>query len=411
MRTPSSTPAALESILGARGFVACNSITRPTLRKWIAAKGYSSSMAAHMTSDDLARCYNDESDAHLRAAAAKWETVPDADGNTIPAADTTESAAFDAAIDFVPVPAPVPATAPVAPSAIGDQLAALIGQLTAKPSVDVGQVQALIDAALANHVFPTAPARVLEIRIPDRATTKIEGLHHHMVPTLIQALSLNFPIMLVGPAGSGKTTAASQACEALNLKFYIMGACDSKYDMLGFVDASGQYHTTPFREAFENGGTVCLDEVDAGDAGATLVMNAALANGHMAFPDKPAPVSRHPDFRVIACANTFGLGADRVYVGRNQLDAATLDRFFTIEWNYDTRLEMNLAGNDSWVMKVQRLRDAAVKVKARVVISPRASIMGAKALAAGMPESVVLDSLVWKGVASDVRARIEAAAH
>ena len=36
---------------------------------------------------------------------------------------------------------------------------------------------------------------------------------------------------------------------------------------------------------------------------------------------------KHEDFVAIGAANTFGAGADAQYVGRNALDAATLDRF------------------------------------------------------------------------------------
>jgi hypothetical protein len=37
------------------------------------------------------------------------------------------------------------------------------------------------------------------------------------------------------------------------------------------------------------------------------ILNSALSNGYMAFPDKQ--VARHKDFVAIATANTFGAGA------------------------------------------------------------------------------------------------------
>jgi hypothetical protein len=46
---------------------------------------------------------------------------------------------------------------------------------------------------------------------------------------------------------------------------------------------------------------------------------------------------------VCAAANTYGTGADALYVGRNQLDAATLDRFYVVEMDYDRKLEAKLA--------------------------------------------------------------------
>jgi cobaltochelatase CobS len=41
---------------------------------------------------------------------------------------------------------------------------------------------------------------------------------------------------------------------------------------------------------------------------------------------------------IVATANTFGTGADRVYVGSLQIDGATLDRFAFLEWPYDEGL-------------------------------------------------------------------------
>ena len=131
--------------------------------------------------------------------------------------------------------------------------------------------------------------------------------------------------MMVGPAGSGKTTAAHEAAKALGIPFYFTGAIDSAYKLTGFIDAQGRTVRTAFREAFEHGGVFLFDEMDSSMPAALLAFNAALANGHADFPD--GIIKRHPDFRAIAACNTFGGGANRQYVGRMQLDAASLDRF------------------------------------------------------------------------------------
>ena len=81
------------------------------------------------------------------------------------------------------------------------------------------------------------------------------------------------------------------------------------------------------------------------------MLNSALANGSCAFAD--GMVKRHEDFILIATANTFGNGANAQYVGRNQLDSATLDRFVTIEWGYDEELEMAIASDKEWCETVQ----------------------------------------------------------
>ena len=163
---------------------------------------------------------------------------------------------------------------------------------------------------------------------------------------------------------------------------------------------------TQFREAYEHGGVFLFDEVDASDPDALTAFNAALANGMGDFPD--GMVKRHKDFIAIAAGNTFGRGADRQYVGRNQLDAATLDRFQTFEVDYDEDLERQLAGNDDWTDYVQKVRRAIDTEKVRHIVSPRPSIAGAKLLAAGMERSKVEEACVWKGMDEQQRNRVKA---
>jgi cobaltochelatase CobS len=94
---------------------------------------------------------------------------------------------------------------------------------------------------------------------------------------------------------------------------------------------------------YENGGVFLLDEIDAADANAMVAINAALANRVMANPNGKVHV-RHDKCFILAAANTWGRGGDHQYVGRNQLDAATLDRFVlsTIGVEYDLELEVTL---------------------------------------------------------------------
>lgn len=212
--------------------------------------------------------------------------------------------------------------------------------------------------------------------------------------------------MLVGPAGSGKTTLAAQVAELMKLNFYMESRVTSEYKLIGFLDATGKVVRTQFREAYEKGGLFLFDEMDASDADALTAFNAALSNGMCAFPDKL--VKRHENFHAIAACNTFGRGADRQYVGRNQLDAATLDRFVVLEVDYDEQLEIEICGNAEWARRVQKVRHAIIVEKVRHIVSPRASIMGARMLAAGMDRAVVEEACIWKGLDASNRARVAA---
>lgn len=251
-----------------------------------------------------------------------------------------------------------------------------------------------------------APVKFIEITTP-AATVRLNAPLHYQTERVIQIISLNHAVMMVGPAGCGKTTIGEQASKALNLPFYITNVVNEEHQLTGFIDGYGKYHTTPFRLAFEHGGVWIADEIDAWDSNALLVANSALANGFGAFPDSEAPVRRHDDFRMVATANTFGTGADRVYVGRNELDAASLDRFAVIEINYDLDLERHFAGGETdWLLRVWDVREAVTEKKIRHVVSSRAIFMGTAALAAGIEWNDVEEIYLFKGMSANDRRKI-----
>ena len=252
------------------------------------------------------------------------------------------------------------------------------------------------------------PREVIVRVASDAGTRIVEGHKHKTLADALTIVACGIPCMMVGPAGSGKSTAGEQIAQALGLAFYLQPAASGTHEYLGYKDGNGMYHSTPFRQAFEHGGVFMGEEMDSGSADVPLVVNAGLANGFMAFPDRVEPVRKHVDFRMIANANTYGQGADRVYVGRTQLDGATIDRFAFLDWDYDEALEMRIAPNVAWTERVQRIRAAVVAERARIIVSPRASINGGKLLAQGMPRERVEELVVWKGVDSELRKRIVA---
>lgn len=233
--------------------------------------------------------------------------------------------------------------------------------------------------------------RVVEIKSPKKSK-KLDGIQHEQFTNLLTIVNSNQPVLMVGPAGTGKTYAAALVAEALDLKFYSIsvGSQTSKSDLQGYLDATHHYVRTQFREAYEHGGIFLLDEADAGNSNVLILLNAALSNGYMAFPDGMIKV--HDDFRMIATANTFGHGASRQYVGRNQLDAATLDRFVVLTWDIDARVEERMAGSQKqWLAVVRAVRKRVVdELELRVVVSPRATLRGATLLDAGMEFEDVL---------------------
>lgn len=248
-----------------------------------------------------------------------------------------------------------------------------------------------------------AAAEVEEIKFE-----KFDGKHEKfsVLLQLCKAHSAETPIniWMTGPAGSGKTKAAHQVAEALNQPFYFIGSISEPYSLLGYRDANGNYVRTLFREAYENGGVFLMDEIDGSSPNALLVFNAALANGHCAFPDKV--VTRHKDCIVIAAANTFGLGGTSDYVGRVKLDAATLSRFVWLDWGYDEKLERKLAGNDAWFNRVVEIRNKVKSLGLRILVTPRATYTGAALLKSGIPQSMVEEMVIKQGMTNEQWAQV-----
>jgi len=287
-----------------------------------------------------------------------------------------------------------------------------------KPGIDDGAADKAVDRAIgliARQFMTLVPAlveenlalasRVAAVKVGTMPEIKVD-VGHHKLEAVVQAVVAGVSPMLVGPAGSGKTTLAEQVAKVMHLNFYMASRVTSDFKLLGFVTANGAIVRTPFREAYEKGGIFLFDEVDASDPDALTAFNAALANGRCDFPD--AVVVAHKDFHAIAAGNTYGRGADRQYVGRNQLDAATLDRFTMIDIDYDESLELALAGNADWTRHVQSVRKAIVSTGVRHIVSPRASINGAKLLAAGWAQAEVEEAVVWKGLDDQNRSRVQA---
>jgi MoxR-like ATPases len=240
--------------------------------------------------------------------------------------------------------------------------------------------------ALAQQVRP------IEIITRDaEAPVKLEGVQHEKFELLLRIVGANLPVFMVGPAGTGKTLGAETVARSLGLDFYAIsvGSQTSKSDIFGYQDAQGNYHATAFRLAYENGGVFLLDEADAGNANVLVGLNASLSNGYVFFPDGKM-VQMHENFRMIATANTFGNGASRQYVGRNQLDAATLDRFTVLTWDIDDRIEEAIAAKAPnfgarWLRVVRAVREEAIdRLELRAVVSPRATLRGSTLLESGV---------------------------
>lgn len=270
-------------------------------------------------------------------------------------------------------------------------------------------VSDIIKAELSKINVP----KTIEVKNLETGTTQNLGLQHKDFEALLLRARMRKNVWLAGPAGGGKTHVCGAIAKAMGISFYpqSVGAQTTESKLVGFVAANGQYSETPLYKAYKFGGFYLLDEADAGNANILTVLNALLSSGHYTFPNGEL-VEKHPDFVCFAAANTFGRGADRLYVGRNQLDAATLDRFLVRDFDYDQDLERNLAlainpNASEWIDLVQRWRKSAWDKKERLVISPRASIHGAEMLLYGCSIDEAAQETIWKGAPQDIIRKIK----
>jgi hypothetical protein len=79
-----------------------------------------------------------------------------------------------------------------------------------------------------------------------------------------------------------------------------------------------------------------------------------------------------------------------------------VDRFITLDWQYDEDLERAIAQSDRWVDYVQNVRRIVQSSSGiKHVVSPRASIRGGRMLAQGIAHDIVIRATVRKGLSED----------
>lgn len=217
------------------------------------------------------------------------------------------------------------------------------------------KVERKLEAAAKEAVRAAAESRApILVRTPDKKVKVVKGILPPEFKRLVELASARIPIMMVGPAGCGKTYLAGKIAEALSLPFSDIscseGMSESVFNgKLLPIGKGGAFEHVPssFMIRYEKGGVQLLDELDAADANLTTYMNKAIANNSFTVEQRfqNPVVKKHPDFVLVAACNTFGSGADAMYVGRNQLDAATIDRFKIgmVTMDYSRDVESSIA--------------------------------------------------------------------
>lgn len=151
---------------------------------------------------------------------------------------------------------------------------------------------------------------------------------------------------ITGPTGSGKTSIVLETAARLNWPVTQV-TCHGSLEFLDlkgqFIlksDGSGQqpsmrYQYGPLATAMKYGHILILNEVDLMDPGELAGMNDVLEGRPLFLPECNEVIEPHPNFRLVATANSAGNGdATGLYQGIQSQNIAAMDRYRVLEIDY-----------------------------------------------------------------------------
>lgn len=214
------------------------------------------------------------------------------------------------------------------------------------------------------------------------------------------------PLLMTGPAGSGKSYTAEKVAETVGASaFFTQSKVSFDTDLKGYMDAYGNYIPTALYRAIKraDGGektAYFLDEIFAGDTSCLTVINDLLSDGRMTFPN--GETLSAANLIIMAADNTNGNGATNQYNTRNKADKSFLNRFGCVFVDYDRKVEKTLSrGHDDILEFVRAIRAASERNEMDIVVSYRSIDAMAKYADAGIDPAESVNAFVYQDALTD----------
>lgn len=250
---------------------------------------------------------------------------------------------------------------------------------------------------------PKGTGTVINITIDGNTTkTEVKGILNPNFETIVTFLSVCEHVYLYGPAGSGKNVLCEQVAKALNSEFFYLNTLYTKYDITGFMDATGKFiETVAYKFLKSEKGVLMLDEIDNSQAEALIPINALLANGYLTFANGET-LYLDEKHKIIAAGNTNGQGATEEYNGRYKMDESTRDRFAFFFIDYDKAVEEAIVGEKKDILSfIYDMRSICKDSQISIILGYRAINKLVKFDNMGIDLATIINTCILKGIEQD----------
>jgi cobaltochelatase CobS len=188
-----------------------------------------------------------------------------------------------------------------------------------------------------------------QLDVAGTAMTARYGADHPLIPQsdttfvwtepcrdVAEAIEHNERVLLYGPSGTGKSSLVRQIAALVKrpVRRVSLNGETSVADFVGHWTVNENKQTVFVKgilpQAMQEGFILQLDEVDAMQPEIGFVLQQVLEpDGHLLLTDTGEDVAPHPDFRLVATANTLGFGSDSALYasGTHTLNFSWLDRW------------------------------------------------------------------------------------